>query len=76
MSSTTRALSISEVCNTTGLGRTSVYRAIALGDLIARKFGRRTVVLATDLEAFLAKLPPVRASSDGAGLNSIEDGNE
>jgi hypothetical protein len=41
----------------TGLGRTSVYAAIKSGELVARKWNRRTIVLAEDLAAFLAKLP-------------------
>jgi hypothetical protein len=51
------ALRIADVCRLTGLGRTSIYSAIAAGDLVARKFGRSTVVLAADLLAFLNKLP-------------------
>lgn len=51
------ALSISEVCNATNLGRTKIFAAIAAGHLKARKFGSRTIVLTDDLRAFLAKLP-------------------
>jgi excisionase family DNA binding protein len=46
------ALSISEVCNATNLGRTKIFEAIASGQLKARKFGRRTVVLTGDLRVF------------------------
>lgn len=53
------ALHIHEVCRLTGLGRTSIYSAIAAGHLVARKFGRRTIILLADLEMFLNKLPPV-----------------
>jgi excisionase family DNA binding protein len=52
-----RAYRIDEVCELTGLGRTSVYEAIKSGVLVARKWNRRTIVLAEDLAAFLAKLP-------------------
>jgi excisionase family DNA binding protein len=51
------ALSIPEVCAATGLGRDSVYAAIRTGKLIARKYGRRTVVLDDELRAFLEALP-------------------
>ena len=51
------ALSISEVCNATNLGRTKIFEAIAAGRLKARKFGSRTIVLTDDLRAFLAALP-------------------
>jgi excisionase family DNA binding protein len=50
-------LSIPEACTVAGLGRTSVYDAIASGDLPARKFGKRTIILRGDLNNFLAGLP-------------------
>jgi excisionase family DNA binding protein len=53
------AYSIDEVCAKSGLGRTTIYAAIGDGFLIARKFGRRTIVLDDDLKAFLHNLPPV-----------------
>jgi excisionase family DNA binding protein len=55
------ALRISEVCQATGLGRTSVYAAIANGSLCARKWGRTTVILASDLQLFLECLPKISA---------------
>jgi excisionase family DNA binding protein len=51
------ALSISEVCNATTLGRTKIYKAIAQGRLKARKDGKRTIILTDDLRAFLMALP-------------------
>ena len=51
------AFSIPEVCETSGLGRTAVYEEIRSGRLIARKCGRRTLVLLADLEAWLSSLP-------------------
>jgi excisionase family DNA binding protein len=56
------ALSISEVCNATNLGRTKVYEAIAQGRLKARKYGKRTIILTDDLRAFLTALPPVSST--------------
>jgi hypothetical protein len=52
-----RAYRIPDVCRATSLGRTSIYAAIKSGALIARRYGRCTVVLAQDLEAFLRNLP-------------------
>jgi excisionase family DNA binding protein len=49
--------SINEVSAATGLGRTTIYAAIKTGDLIARKCGRRTTILAEDLSSFLRNLP-------------------
>ena len=56
---TLQALSMEQVCRFTGLGRTFLNERIARGDLVARKAGRRTLVLAADLQAFLDALPKV-----------------
>jgi excisionase family DNA binding protein len=50
-------LSISEACAVAGIGRTKIYQAIADGTLIARKCGKRTLVLRDELHRFLASLP-------------------
>jgi excisionase family DNA binding protein len=52
-----RAYRISEVCALTGLGRTTIYHAIKNRELLARKCGRSTLVLASDLDNFLNELP-------------------
>jgi excisionase family DNA binding protein len=52
-----RAHSIEEICVLTGLGRDAVYTAIRDGRLVARKSGRRTIVIEDDLRQFLAGLP-------------------
>lgn len=54
------SLSIEEVIAATGFGRTKIYEAINSGALIARKFGKRTVILKEDLEAFLKNLQPIQ----------------
>jgi excisionase family DNA binding protein len=65
---TQRALTISEVCARASASRTAVYEAIKAGDLVARKRGRRTLVLAEDVSACpcggrvrLAQPPPEAA---------------
>ena len=62
------ALSIADACKMAGVGRTTIYEAIAEGRLKARKLGRRTLILRDDLPTqFLAALPEVKtASRDGA----------
>ena len=50
-------LSIPEACHVAGIGRTKIYQAIADGELKARKYGKRTIVLRTDLQSFLSGLP-------------------
>jgi excisionase family DNA binding protein len=52
-----RAYSVPETMCVLGLCRDSVYRLIREGKLPARKIGRRTVVLASDLQQFLEALP-------------------
>ncbi len=51
------AYSIPEVCEETGLGRSTIYEEIREGRLRARKCGRRTIVLPDDLTAWLNSLP-------------------
>jgi excisionase family DNA binding protein len=51
------AYSIAEACEAARIGRTSVYEAINSRALIARKHGRRTVILAEDLHRWLQDLP-------------------
>jgi excisionase family DNA binding protein len=53
------AYTIDEVCNLSKLGRTTIYAAIRDGDLKARKFRRRTIILHEDLSRFLENLPEV-----------------
>jgi excisionase family DNA binding protein len=54
------AYRIRDVCKLTGLGRTTIYAAIKAGALIARRYGRCTIVLAEDVAAFLHNLPKTR----------------
>jgi excisionase family DNA binding protein len=56
------AHSIEGVSQLTGIGRTSIYSAIRSNELKARKFRRRTVILESDLRAWLQALPEVRAA--------------
>jgi excisionase family DNA binding protein len=57
------AYSIAEVCAVARAGRTSVYEAIKSGELVARKRGRRTVVLHDDLLRWLNKLPAINPNN-------------
>jgi excisionase family DNA binding protein len=53
------ALKISEVCAASRIGRTRVYEAIKRGELRARKNGKSTLVLYTDLVEWLDHLPVI-----------------
>jgi Helix-turn-helix domain len=43
------AYTIAEACVVARAGRTAIYEAIRSGDLVARKRGRKTIILAGDL---------------------------
>jgi excisionase family DNA binding protein len=60
------AYGIPQVCRLTGLGRTTIYGAIKSGDLTARRYGRRTVVLEHDLLRFLDNLPAITSTETAA----------
>lgn len=50
------ALTISQTQAALCLGRTKVYQLINAGELPAKKLGKRTVILRSDLEEFLLQL--------------------
>lgn len=49
--------SIEEFAELTGVGRSSVYKALRSGCLTARKVGKRTIIAAEDAEKWFARLP-------------------
>jgi len=51
------AYSIDEAVAASGLGRSVIYEEIKAKRMKARKRGRSTIILAADLEAYLASLP-------------------
>ena len=53
-------LTILEAKARAGVGRSLIYEEIKSGRLRARKLGRRTLILAADLSAWLNNLPVVR----------------
>ena len=56
------SLSIEEAQVATGIGRTKIYQAINSGALRARKLGKRTIILKSDLEEFLSGLESYAAA--------------
>jgi hypothetical protein len=68
MSDTTsirRAYSIKQVRELTGFCNEKVYQHIRKGELVARKSGRRTFVLASDLDRFLQSRPVLKLRAGG-----------
>jgi hypothetical protein len=51
------AFSIEEAVAASGIGRTSIFEEIKAGRLVARKCGRRTLILKHDLALWLDGLP-------------------
>jgi hypothetical protein len=52
------ALPLARATLVSGLSRSELYRRLAAGDLQAVKAGKRTLILAASLRAYLAGLPP------------------
>ena len=63
-----RALTVDEVADVVPIGRTTLFKEINAGRLRAHKAGRRTLILSTDLDDYLATLPTVGSfNSDELG---------
>lgn len=58
------AFSIEQVQKLSGLGRTKLYEILRAGALPAKKLGKRTLILRSDLEAFLGDLKPYTPQQD------------
>jgi len=65
------AYSIAEASEISRIGRTSIYEAISSRELVARKYGRRTVILADDLRRWLQNLPITIRNSPAEALNHM-----
>ena len=57
-------MTINELIAASGLGRTSIYGQIRDGRLVARKCGKRTIILPSDAKAWLQGLPRLGGGSE------------
>lgn len=51
------AVTLSEATALSGIGRTTLYKLFNEGKLTPRKAGKRTLILVSELEAFVNSLP-------------------
>ena len=66
------AYSVVEAARIAGIGRTGLYQLISEGAIPIVKIGIRTLVRRSDLEAFMAALPPSRPiRTQTSGLKSV-----
>jgi excisionase family DNA binding protein len=56
------ALTVAETCAAARIGRTTLYEAIKNGDLVAAKYGRKTLIRVDDLRNWLGRLPTIHAT--------------
>lgn len=59
-----KVYSIPETVEITGICKTNIYKAIKEGKLIAKKYGSRTLIPSSSIEAFIESLPAI-SSSEG-----------
>ena len=59
------AFTISDAVRASGLARSRLYEEMRAGRIEARKAGRRTLILADSLAAFLAALPIAAMRPEG-----------
>ena len=58
------ALTVDQAVKASALSRWAIYGGIKRGELCARKAGQRTIILTSDLKAWLERFPPApRAGS-------------
>ena len=66
ISSEKLSYTIAEAARALGIGKSTLYLALAAGKLSARKCGARTLIPADELKRFVSTLPPARPVTDAA----------
>jgi excisionase family DNA binding protein len=57
------AYTIKEVCSLSRVGKTTLYAAIGRGELVARKLGKKTLILEEDFRRWIEALPIIDSAS-------------
>jgi len=55
---------VAEACALARTGRTTLYQAIRRKELVARKLGKKTLILEEDLRQWIVGLPPLAPSAE------------
>lgn len=63
--------SVAGAVKASGIARSSLYLAMKDGSLVARKYGKRTIIEADELRRFLATLPLKEVEANPNPTNSI-----
>lgn len=53
------AYTVKEACAVSRTGKTTLYGAIRQGELVARKLGKKTLILEGDLRRWIEQLPTI-----------------
>ena len=61
MSETTNAMTIAQFCAWAGIARSTAYKEIASGKLVARKIGHKTIIARDDAESWFRALPTLES---------------
>jgi excisionase family DNA binding protein len=66
-------MTVVEACAAARIGRTALYEAIKSGDLVAAKFGRKTLIRTEDLRRWLEGLPTISPASVESERGAVRD---